>query len=165
MNTLFPKWDFQNKFKNYYVIMFFLLVISFFLLLTKSKQTNYLILEINSTYIYLKKCKKKNKYLFNHFYPLLYSCFWFCCHMFFFSDSWGPVWKREWPGDPSGVWRSEPNPPGNQAVEPAAGHDPGWTAAIRVGPHRGDPQTRVTTTVRTGMTDCQIVFFYLGLYT
>lgn len=48
----------------------------------------------------------------------------------------GPVWERERPGDPSGVWRPDADPPGDQAAAPAARHDPGRAAALR-GPHHG----------------------------
>lgn len=50
--------------------------------------------------------------------------------------SWGLVREREWPGDPSGVWRPEPDPPGDQTAAPAARYDPGRAAPIRLCRHR-----------------------------
>lgn len=55
--------------------------------------------------------------------------------MFCFFLSWGFVREREWPGDPSSVWRPEPDPSGNQTAQPAARYDPGRTASIRICHH------------------------------
>lgn len=51
-------------------------------------------------------------------------------------SSWGLVRECEWSGDPPGVWRPEPDPPGDQTAAPAARHDLGWATAIRFRCHR-----------------------------
>lgn len=73
-----------------------------------------------------------------------------CKHIFISLFSWGFVRERERPGDPSGVWRPEPDPPRDQTAAPAARHDPGRAAAIRLRRHRPDRQEGHAGRVGTG---------------
>lgn len=65
-------------------------------------------------------------------------------------SSWGLVWDREWSGDPPGVWRPEPDPPGDQTAAPAARHDLGWATAICLCHHRRGRQEGSGRCARTG---------------
>lgn len=62
------------------------------------------------------------------------------------------VRERERARDPSGVRGSEPNPPGDQTAEPAAGHDPGRAAPLRLRHHRGGLQALGAGAVGAGRT-------------
>lgn len=65
-------------------------------------------------------------------------------------SSGGLVWDHQWPGDPSGVWRPEPDPPGDQTAAPAARHDLGWATAIRFCHHRRGGEEGSRLHARTG---------------
>lgn len=64
--------------------------------------------------------------------------------------SWGFVRERERPGDPPGVWRPEPDPPGDQTAAPAARYDPGRATALRLCHHRWGRQEGDERRVGTG---------------
>lgn len=64
--------------------------------------------------------------------------------------SWRFVRERERPGDPAGVRRPEPDPPGDQTAAPAARYDPGRAAAIRLCHHRWGRQEGDERRVGTG---------------
>ena len=65
-------------------------------------------------------------------------------------SSWGLVWDGEWSGDPPGVWRPEPDPPGDQTAAPAACNDLGWTTAICFSHHWRGHQEGSRRCFRTG---------------
>lgn len=71
--------------------------------------------------------------------------------IFFVSiSSRGLVRERERPGDPPGVRGPEPDPPGDQAAAPAARHDPGRAAPVRLCHHRWGCQEGDERCVGTG---------------